>query len=66
MLVVSLSWVLDLGGMTTRILRVFYRWRESLLWPFGSELSYVRFMRYSGLFGLVLAALLVFAGVAHR
>jgi hypothetical protein len=66
LLIGSLFWVLDPGGVATRILQVFYKWRGSLLWPFGSERSYVLFMRYGALFVLVVAALLVFAGIAHR
>ena len=66
MLVVSLLWVLDLGGMTTRLLRLLYRRQGSLLWPFGSERSYMSFMRYGGVFVTVVAALLVVTGIAHR
>jgi hypothetical protein len=65
LLIGSLFWVLDPGGMATRILRVFYKWRGSLLWPFGSERSYVLFMRWSGLFGVVVAGLLVIVGITR-
>jgi hypothetical protein len=61
----SLLWVLDFRGMTTRVLRLFYRRLGPLLWPSGSEESYVDFMRYCGLFGLVVAALLVFVGITR-
>jgi hypothetical protein len=51
--------------MTTRLLRLFYRRLGWLLWPSGSEESYVGFMRYGGLFGVVVAALLVILGIAR-
>jgi hypothetical protein len=64
-LIGSLLWVLDFGGMTTRVLRFFYRWAGWLLWPAGSEESYVDFMRWGGLFGVVIAALLVIVGITR-
>jgi hypothetical protein len=51
--------------MATRILQAFYKWRRSLLWPVGSERSYVLCMRGSAFFGVVVAALLVIVGVTR-
>jgi hypothetical protein len=65
MLIASLAWVLDLGGMTTRYLRFFYRKLGRLLWPSGSEESYVGFMRYGGIFVVVGATIIVIVGITR-
>jgi hypothetical protein len=65
LLVGSLLWVLDLGGVPTRILRAWYKRLGSVLWPSGSEESYVSVMRWGGLFALVVAVLMVIAGIAR-
>jgi hypothetical protein len=64
-LIVSLAWVFDLGGMTTRSLQFYYRKLGRLLWPSGSEESYVDFMRFSGVFAVFIGALAVIVGLTR-
>jgi len=65
LLVGSILWVLDLGGVPTCILRAWYKRLGSLLWPFGSEENYVSVMRWGGLFALVVASLMVIVGITR-
>jgi hypothetical protein len=62
-LIYSLAWVLDFKGWTTLLLQTAYRHWGTLLWPFGSERSYVAFNRYGGWSVVVISTVFLGAGI---
>jgi hypothetical protein len=64
----TVGWVLDFRGLTTRWLRADYCWRNRWLgrwstFPWGSERSYVAANRWEGLVGVAIAFIALASGI---